>query len=457
MRLKKAIEVLFIIGIFFLPFNEYEGIPFLGEYKSEAAALFFVLAFVLICFYSFYTNKIYLPYKNKIFVVLVLFLAFCFISIILNFYNIVGFRFKQTSGIVRFIRQYFSTILSTVVFFQIYWFVLKDKTVVEITLLLRKIFSISFGFVFFYGFIETLISFFGFVFLNPIMDLFNFLPFIEVSYHAEGRISSVSYEPPFLAIYLITIAGWMFSYILTSSSKLRYIPAILVLILTFFSGSRTALIVITLQFIIFLVYLYKYYGYKQRILTSLKYFTIIVFFVGIFAGIKFNKAIEEKVESLDFIGNIKSNVSNRSRLGIQYTSLLIFVKNPIFGVGFGQQAYVARKLYPGWVTRNNYEFEIWYNNQREKSFPPGYNLYIRLLAELGIVGFSVFVYFQFLMLKEAKRLSRFKNKDFQVLGIILFVTTIGLFINWMQIDTFRIYGVWISLAILIKTSAYKHE
>jgi hypothetical protein len=61
------------------------------------------------------------------------------------------------------------------------------------------------------------------------------------------------------------------------------------------------------------------------------------------------------------------------------------------------------------------------------------------------------------MIKEARRLSKFKNKDFQILGVILLITTIGLFINWMQIDTFRIYGVWISLAILIKTSSYKYE
>jgi O-antigen ligase len=384
-------------------------------------------------------------------------LAFCFISIILNLYDIVGFRFKQTSGIVRFLRQYFSTILSTLIFFQVYWFVLKDKTIKEIILLIGKVFFISFLFVSFYGFIETLISYFGFSFLKPILDFFNYLPFIEVNYHVEGRISSVSYEPPFLAIYLITIAGWMFSYVLTSKSNYRYIPTLLVLQLTFFSGSRTALIVITLQFVIFLSYLYKYYGYKERILSLLKYSFVIFFSLGIFAGIKFHKAIEEKVESLDFIGNIKSNVSNRSRLGIQYTSLLIFAKNPVFGVGFGQQAYVARALYPGWVKNNNYEFEIFYNNQWEKSFPPGYNLYTRLLAEVGIVGFLIFVYLQILMLKEARRLSKFQNKDFQILGIILFVSTIGLFINWMQIDTFRIYGVWISLAILIKTSAYKHE
>lgn len=457
MRLKKAIEILFILGLFFLPFNEYEGISILGEYKSEAAALFFILAFTLICFYSFYTNKIYLPYKNKTFIVLILFLIFCFISIILNLYNIVGFRFKQTSGIVRFIRQYFSTILSTVVFFQLYWFVLKDKSIKEITLLIRKTFSISFAFVCFYGFIETLISYFGFTFLKSFLNLFDYLPFIEVSYHVEGRISSISYEPPFLAIYLITIAGWMFSYILTNKSYYKYIPTLLVLLLTFFSGSRTALIVVNLQFVIFLSYLYKYYGYKERILSLIKYSFVIFFSLGIFAGIKFYKAIGEKVESLDFIGNIKSNVSNRSRLGIQYTSLLIFAKNPVFGVGFGQQAFVARSLYPGWVKKDNYEFEIFYNNQREKSFPPGYNLYTRLLAEVGIVGFLIFAYLQILMLKEARRLSKFQNKDFQILGIILFITSIGLFINWMQIDTFRIYGVWISLAILIKTSAYKHE
>jgi hypothetical protein len=70
MRLKKAIEIIFILGLFFLPFNEYEGISILGEYKSEAAALFFVSAFVLICFYSYHTNKIFLPYKNKIFIIL---------------------------------------------------------------------------------------------------------------------------------------------------------------------------------------------------------------------------------------------------------------------------------------------------------------------------------------------------------------------------------------------------
>ena len=192
-------------------------------------------------------------------------------------------------------------------------------------------------------------------------------------------------------------------------------------------------------------------------MSLLKYSFVIFFSFGIFAGIKFHKAIEEKVESLDFLGNIKSNVSNRSRLGIQYTSLIVFTKNPIFGVGFGQQAFVARSLYPGWVKKDNYEFKIFYSNQREKSFPPGYNLYTRLLAEIGIVGFLIFAYLQILILKEARRLSKFQNKDFQILGIILLITTIGLFINWMQIDTFRIYGVWISLAILIKTSAYKHE
>ena len=340
--------------------------------------------------------------------------------------------------------------LSTIIFFQVYWFVIKDKTIQEILIFIRKIFFVTFIFISFYGLIETLISYYGFNVFKKFLNLFNYLPFIEGRYNDRGRISSVSYEPPFLEIYLITIAGWMFSYIITSKSCLRFMPALLILMLTFFSGSRTALIVITVQFTIFLLYLYTYFGYKKRILSFLKYSFILIFTLGIFASIKFNKAINEKVKSLDFLGNIKNNVSNKSRLGIQYTSLLVFTENPIFGVGFGQQAYAARKLYPGWVKKNNYEFIIFYDNQKVKSFPPGYNLYTRLLAELGLFGFAIFLYFQALILKKTYKLSKFQDKNRQILGIILFITIVGLFINWMQIDTFRIYGVWLSMAILIK-------
>lgn len=458
MKLKGFIYVFFVLGIFFFPFNQYELIPALGEFKAESAILFFLPSFILIILYSIFNKRIYFPIRSKLYFIFIIFLFYCLLNFLINFNNISYYSFKGTLGVERFIKQFLSLLLSSVVFFQIYWFVLKDKSTKEILKIIRGIFFYSLIFVSFYAFIEILIAFFNFNFLISIFKFFDFFPFLEPKLHVGGRISSVTYEPPFLAIYLITIAGWMFSYIITCTNIYKKIlPTVLVLILTFFSGSRTALIVITIQFLVFLYFLYFYYNYKKIILSFLKYCLIIFFTLGIFSGVKFYDAIHTKIESLDFIGNLKENVSNKSRLGIQYTSLVIFSENPFFGVGFGEQAFAARGRYPIWATNKNYEFDLYYKNKKVRSFPPGYNIYTRLLAELGIIGFSIFIYFQFSMLKQAKNIIKYRDSDISLMGVILFVTLLGLFINWMQIDSFRIYGVWISLAILIITLKTKNE
>jgi hypothetical protein len=264
--LKKLYQIFFFLGLFFFPFNEYEGIAFLGEFKTEAGAIFLIIGFLLLIIESGVTNKISIPYKSIIFKILTVFLLWCFIATLLNFYYVQSNYFKHTGGINRFIRQYFALLISSLIFFIFYWNVLINMEMKDILFKIRKIFLFSLIIASVYGFFETLVSFFGFGFFLPILKLFDYFPFLEVSLHGEGRISSVSYEPPFLAIYLITIAGWMFSYVLTSTSKYKYIPTLLVLLLTFFSGSRTALIVVTLQFVIFLSYLYKFYSTMQYLL-----------------------------------------------------------------------------------------------------------------------------------------------------------------------------------------------
>ena len=137
---------------------------------------------------------------------------------------------------------------------------------------------------------------------------------------------------------------------------------------------------------------------------------------------------------------------------MQYASLQVFMENPIIGVGFGQQSYYSRHHYPTWATSNNYEFTLWYKNKNVKSFPPGYNIYTRLLAETGIVGFLIFLYLIFKSISISRKMTKNSSSEKRYLGIILLISFVGLYINWMQIDTFRIYGIWLSLAILIKLS-----
>jgi len=147
---------------------------------------------------------------------------------------------------------------------------------------------------------------------------------------------------------------------------------------------------------------------------------------------------------------LTKTISNQSRFGIQYASIQVFKENPIIGVGFGQQAYHNRTHYPGWATKNNYEFELLYKNKKEKTFPPGYNLYTRLLAETGLIGFILFMMLMYYSLKETWNIIKKTQNEEKILAIIILITLVGLYVNWLQIDTFRMYGVWLSLAILIQ-------
>jgi O-antigen ligase len=144
-----------------------------------------------------------------------------------------------------------------------------------------------------------------------------------------------------------------------------------------------------------------------------------------------------------------SSISNKSRFGIQYASLLVFLESPIYGVGFGQQAYHAKEKYPKWATYKNYEFKEYYLNESDKSFPPGFNMFTRLLAETGIVGFLIFLSFIFLIFYQCKKLIESRKDIEKIIPIVLLVSFIGFLINWLQFDSFRVFGFWICLALLI--------
>lgn len=449
--LKHTYTFLFLLGVFFIPFNSYEGISFLGEYRRDGAIVFFLLSFVFFGIDRLYRGKIEVPQHNLFFQILTLFVLCIVLTAICNGHSIYGNYMKQTSGVSRFFRQFISLIIALLLFITSYN-ITRNYSLKAFFFLIRKVFLYSFIFVSIYGFLEILVVYFNIKILKSVVLLFDYFPFIDVFLDFKfSRISSVSYEPPFLAIYLITIAGWMFSYILTAKGIKKYVPTLIVFLLTFFSGSRTALIVVSFQFLMFLGLVFTINRRFQLIMQRfLAVVSIVVVLLFIFNGKKVSKAIETKIESLSFSKNLSDNISNKSRLGIQYTSLLIFLENPILGVGFGQQAFHARSKYPKWATSNNYEFRLFYLNDKVKSFPPGYNIYTRLLAETGIFGFLVFTSFMGLILYQCKKLIKNKIDIEKIISIVLLISFMGFAINWLQFDSLRVYGFWICLAILIR-------
>lgn len=450
-NLNLLIEFFFYLGLFFFSFNQVEVMPFLGEYIKEFGAIFFFLGFFLMLFEILITKKINFPFKNVLFRLILIFYLFTFISIIINYDTVQENFFKRISGFNRFTRQLISLSIPIFIFIPFFWRVYKNWSIEKIFYTTRRCFFISLLFCTFYSFWEVLYYYFGISQASKVLDVLSLLPFLSRTYISGGRIAAFTYEAPALAIYLITISGWMFSYILTEKKGIiKILPTFLVLILTFFSGSRTGLFVIFLLFIFFIILLYK----KNIFRIQIKIFIISFFSLSILIGItksdKIKNAINEKIESFDFVNNLKSSVSNRTRIGMQYASLEVFKENPFFGVGYGQQAFHTRFYYPRWSKKDNYEFSEFYLNKKIPSFPPGFNLYLRILTEMGLFGLFIWImilfYSIFLCIKLYKRSN---NQLSKTLIISIFISLMGLYINWLQIDTFRMYGVWLYFVILM--------
>lgn len=449
--LRKIYTLLFFLGLFFIPFNSFQGFDFMGEYKNEAATYFFLIGFFILIIERLLKGKISIPYKNSLAVTLLIFILWTFLSTAINYHTVSENFYKQTTGINRYIRQTISLLISALIFTIFFWNVVKNYSVEKIFRLIRSVILYGLIFVSFYGFIEIAIVFYGMGFLRPFFESFEILPFIKTVYSGNQRVSitSVSYEVPALGNYLITIMPWMFSYILTEKKIHKFIPALLILILMFYSDSRTALICITIQIFALILILLHDIRYRKTTSNLLKLSGVAVFLVLLINSGEVIKKVNERIDRINFNKNLNADVSNKSRFGMQYASIQVFKDHPIVGVGLGQDTYHKIQYYPYWSTVNNWEFSVKYQNQQVASFPPAYNIYTRLLSELGLIGILIWATLLFLCLYYSVMYWKYAPNDKKYMGVILILSFIGLFINWMQTDFFRQYGVWLGIVLLI--------
>ncbi|MCH1485732.1 MAG: oligosaccharide repeat unit polymerase [Flavobacteriaceae bacterium] len=433
---------LILLGIFFLPFNSWEGISFLGEYYRDSCFLFFISAFFILLF----KKKINIPYNNLIFQLLLFFISWAFIATLLNFYNVSEYYFKQTSGTFRFINQFGSLIIAAFILPITFYNGFKSFNIERLLILIRKSILISLLIVFLYSIIEVLIVKFDVFWLKKsVLNLFDYFPFTDARTDMRlNRISAVSFEPPALGTYLISIAGWMISYIITEEKRSKYIPSLIILFLGFVSGSRAAFFAILIQFFVAALILLRKTQSKKNIYKII----LIAFFSSAVVLGTYNKQIFDYVKQE--ISSFKLNdsthaLSNKSRFGIQQAMFKVFLENPFSGTGYGQQAFESWKKYPNWAKNNNWEFRLKYLNQNDKRFPPGYNLYLRILSETGIIGMLIFG----LLLLQIFLwcFNNLKNKR-KIYSFIILVSMIGFSLNWLKMDSFRIYFFWICLALI---------
>ena len=440
--IKNLIIPTLLLGIFFIPFNSWSGIGFLGEYYRDSCFLFFSFAFVLVLF----KRRINIPVKNLIFQFLILFILWSILATLFNAHNIADYYFKQTSGLSRFINQFGSLIIASIIIPLTFYNGFKWININKTFRLIRRVVLASLIIVLIYSIIEILIVKFNMINLKkPILNLFDYFPFTEAKTDMRlRRISSVTFEPPALGTYLLSIAGWMFSYILTEKKNFKYLPTVIVLFLGFMSGSRAAFFAIIIQFIIASIIFLKNKKLTRNIYRIIIGFsTASILTITYFSEPIYNY-IKKEINSFKLDDSTHS-LSNKSRFGIQQAMFYVFLENPISGTGYGLQAFESRKKYPTWAKKNNWEFRLKYLNQNDKRFPPGYNMYLRILSETGLVGF---LFFGLMLLQIFLWCFNNLKSENSTIAFIILISMIGFSLNWLKMDSFRIYFFWLCLALI---------
>ena len=440
--IKNLIIPTLLLGIFFIPFNSWSGIGFLGEYYRDSCFLFFSFAFVLVLF----KRRINIPVKNLIFQFLILFILWSILATLFNAHNVADYYFKQTSGLSRFINQFGSLIIASIIIPLTFYNGFKWININKTFRLIRRVVLASLIIVLIYSIIEILIVKFDMVNLKkPILNLFDYFPFTEAKTDMRlRRISSVTFEPPALGTYLLSIAGWMFSYILTEKKNFKYLPTVIVLFLGFMSGSRAAFFAIIIQFIIASTIFLKNKNLTRNLYRVIIGFsTVSILTITYFSEPIYNY-IKKEINSFKLDDSTHS-LSNKSRFGIQQAMFYVFLENPISGTGYGLQAFESRKKYPTWAKKNNWEFRLKYLNQNDKRFPPGYNMYLRILSETGLVGL---LFFGLMLLQVFLWCFNNLKSENSTIAFIILISMIGFSLNWLKMDSFRIYFFWLCLALI---------
>jgi O-antigen ligase len=188
---------------------------------------------------------------------------------------------------------------------------------------------------------------------------------------------------------------------------------------------------------------------------------IIVLTVGTLAGAVFFLSRNNYVARLfnsdaDSVEEFMVENYAGARGAYTYAALGAYEESPLFGVGLGASGFYMYDHLPDWSMTNVPEIARQLSPQ-SRQYPNPKNMYARLLAETGLLGFYLFFAFQFSLLGDVLTMLQRKNPLLRFLGVAgLFSWFAILVYNFTQ-DSFAIPNIWINFGILAGITAYGLE
>jgi O-antigen ligase len=274
-----------------------------------------------------------------------------------------------------------------------------------------------------------------------------------------NRISGLAYEPAWLAGQIVTMylpilfAALLTKTRLTSARWLESVLLVLSILLLLATYSRGGILIgAGVSGLVFLLvgrehlraaWTWYFGGFRRGWLLRVG---MLVLVVGVIAGTVaflgqknyFRRLWDTSADSLsEYLVDI--NVGGRSAYATG--AMAAFEEHPLSGVGFGASGFWIYDHLPDWTLTTVPEIAKQLNPE-SKLFPNPKNLYVRLLAETGLIGFVFFFIFLFSSLADSLSL-------YQRGGLLRFLGIAGLF-AWLAIalynvtqDSFATPNIWL--------------
>jgi len=185
-------------------------------------------------------------------------------------------------------------------------------------------------------------------------------------------------------------------------------------------------------------------------LTLFFIFALVIFLLGVFLS-----RVDPRMEDLFDIERYRefgvlgwaSQLSFAERIIYWITAFKVFLAHPFLGVGIGGSGFFFTRLTPefGYGLPEVIEYLF-----RDNVIPNAKNLWVRLLAETGILGFSLFCAWLSTHLHAARYLEKSgQETEMKAFGLVGQLFMIAVFMEGFSMDSFGLPYLWISLALVI--------
>lgn len=433
---------LITLAVIMIPFFGFNGFTFLGGMGTNGALYpIFVGLVVWIIQLVLGKQRLLIPnFANMR--ALWLFLLVCFLSIIVNIYQIYFFHFQGQTGLNRAVITFGSLFCMPVISLYVYN-VLAFSKQKDILLWLSRYMVVSFLIAGGYSLFE-IGSFFD---VGPCHDIILSLDDIfrgeKYRLNYGMRLRSVASEASEFGEYLAVLFPWL---IIKVSKQKKYVLVFLYcVVLCLFSLSRTAAVILVLQYILCFIFFERK---TRKLIITL--FILTITLTGCLYSIASDyfgeKTFDIVLESVTSSEGTSFDTSNITRFESQEAARAMFYDYPLLGIGYGMYGFLAPEYYShdAYISSEIVERSI---NIPNGSWPPVHSFIFRILAETGAIGLSLWVLVLFFTIRLILQYRKQADDQHKIYATALIISLIGAFITEWKSDSVYFFYTWLVISI----------